>query len=82
MALAQQRFSSRLATLATMSGLANGLGTVWRFPYMAGQYGGSAFLLIYCLFMVLLAATFWVRFIVPLSFAAILGGFIYSKLVP
>ncbi|MEM1410782.1 MAG: sodium-dependent transporter [Pseudomonadota bacterium] len=52
----QQRFSSRLATLVTMAGLAIGLGNVWRFPYMMGQNGGSAFLLIYAVFMMALAA--------------------------
>ncbi len=50
-----QRFSSRLATLLTMAGLAIGLGNVWRFPYMMGQHGGSAFLIIYIFFMLLLA---------------------------
>lgn len=52
----QQRFSSRLATLVTMAGLAIGLGNVWRFPYMMGQNGGSAFLLVYAVFMMALAA--------------------------
>lgn len=50
------RFSSRLATLLTMAGLAIGLGNVWRFPYMMGQHGGSAFLLVYAAFMLTLAA--------------------------
>lgn len=49
------RFSSRLATLLTMAGLAIGLGNVWRFPYMMGEHGGSAFLLVYTVFMALLA---------------------------
>ena len=55
MSLQEQRFSSRLTTLLTMAGLAIGLGNVWRFPYMMGQHGGSAFLLVYVIFMVLLA---------------------------
>ncbi len=48
-------FSSRLTTILTMAGLAIGLGNVWRFPYMMGQNGGGAFLLLYLVFMVLLA---------------------------
>lgn len=55
MAQQEQRFTSRWTTLATMAGLAIGLGNVWRFPYMMGQHGGSAFLFIYLLFMILLA---------------------------
>ncbi len=56
MATQQQRFSSRLTTLISMAGLAIGLGNVWRFPYMMGQHGGSAFLLVYAVFMLALAA--------------------------
>ncbi len=56
MANSQARFSSRFATLLTMAGLAIGLGNVWRFPYMMGQHGGSAFLLVYAVFMLVLAA--------------------------
>ena len=48
-------FSSRLTTILTLIGVAVGLGNVWRFPYMMGKYGGSAFLLIYLLFTFLIA---------------------------
>jgi NSS family neurotransmitter:Na+ symporter len=43
----RETFGSRLGVLATMIGLAVGLGNVWRFPYMVGQFGGAAFILLY-----------------------------------
>ena len=48
-------FSNRLLTIVTMIGVSIGLGNVWRFPYMMGEYGGSAFLFVYLLFTVLFA---------------------------
>lgn len=44
---ARETFASRLGTLATMIGVAVGLGNVWRFPYMVGRYGGAAFVIVY-----------------------------------
>lgn len=49
------RFRSRLTTLLTMAGVAIGLGNVWRFPYMMGQNGGSAFLVLYLAMVALFA---------------------------
>lgn len=49
------QFASRLGMLLSMIGVAVGLGNVWRFPYMMGSYGGSAFLCVYVLFTLLLA---------------------------
>lgn len=47
-------FSSGFVAVLTMIGVAVGLGNVWRFPYMMGEYGGSAFLVVYLLFTLLL----------------------------
>ncbi|GMV05868.1 MAG: sodium-dependent transporter [Gemmatimonadota bacterium] len=44
---ARETFTSRVGVLATMIGVAVGLGNVWRFPYMVGRYGGAAFVLLY-----------------------------------
>lgn len=43
----RETFATRLGVLATMVGVAVGLGNVWRFPYMVGRYGGAAFVLLY-----------------------------------
>ncbi|MBN4062410.1 sodium-dependent transporter [Bacteroidales bacterium AH-315-I05] len=51
----RQTFSSRLTTVITMVGISVGLGNVWRFPYMMGEYGGSAFLFVYLIFTILFA---------------------------
>lgn len=40
-------FGSKLGIVLATAGSAVGLGNVWRFPYMAGQNGGAAFILIY-----------------------------------
>jgi NSS family neurotransmitter:Na+ symporter len=50
----RERFSSRLALVATMIGVAVGLGNVWRFPYMVGRFGGASFVLFYVLTVALL----------------------------
>ena len=50
----RERFSSRLGFILISAGCAIGLGNVWRFPYITGQYGGAAFVLIYLLFLVIL----------------------------
>ena len=51
----REKFTSRFSTILTMVGVAVGLGNVWRFPYMMGEYGGSAFLIVYLIFTLLLA---------------------------
>ena len=53
--LAAERFTSRLSAWLALVGVAVGLGNVWRFPYMMGAHGGSAFLFLYLALIVLFA---------------------------
>ena len=55
MTTSRELFSSPLAAILTMSGAAIGLGNIWRFPYMMGAYGGSAFFFVYLMFVLLFA---------------------------
>ena len=50
----RETFSSRLGFVLISAGCAIGLGNVWRFPYITGQYGGAAFVLLYLLFLLIL----------------------------
>lgn len=45
--LERANFGSKLGVILASAGSAVGLGNVWRFPYMAGQNGGAAFIIIY-----------------------------------
>ena len=51
----REKFGSRLGFILISAGCAVGLGNVWRFPYIVGQYGGAAFVLLYLFFLVVLA---------------------------
>ena len=52
---AHEAWSSRTAFLLAAIGAAVGLGNIWKFPYMAGAHGGSAFVLVYLLSIALIA---------------------------
>ena len=42
--MARNQFASKFGTMAAIAGSAVGLGNIWKFPYVAGQNGGAAFL--------------------------------------
>ena len=50
----RERLGSRLGFILISDGCAIGIGNVWKFPYMAGQGGGGAFVLFYLLFLLIL----------------------------
>lgn len=50
----RERFASRLGFILISAGCSIGLGDVWRFPYITGQYGGGIFVLVYLIFIFLL----------------------------
>ena len=50
----REKFSSRLGFILISAGCAIGLGNVWRFPYIVGEYGGAAFVLVYLAFLLIL----------------------------
>ena len=51
----RERFGSRLGFILVSAGCAIGLGNVWRFPYITGEYGGAAFVVLYLIFLVIFA---------------------------
>ncbi|CAM3725622.1 sodium-dependent transporter [Halomonas sp. FME1] len=61
-----ERWGSKRAFILAITGAAVGLGNIWRFPYVAGENGGAAFLLVYVAFVLLLG--------IPVMMAEILIG--------
>ena len=67
----RENFGSRFAVIMAMAGSAIGLGNIWRFPYMVGEYGGAAFIVVYLVACFVLA--------LPIFFAESIIG---RKLAP
>lgn len=65
----REKLSSRLGFILLSAGCAIGLGNVWRFPYITGEYGGATFVLIYLTFLVLIGVP-----VMTMEFAIGRGG--------
>lgn len=50
----REKLGSRLGFILLSAGCAIGVGNVWKFPWMVGQYGGGLFVLIYLIFLVIM----------------------------
>ena len=50
----REHLASRLGFILLSAGCAIGIGNVWKFPWMAGRYGGGLFVLIYLFFLLIL----------------------------
>lgn len=50
----REKLGSRLGFILLSAGCAIGMGNVWKFPWMTGQYGGAAFVILYIVFLVIL----------------------------
>ena len=50
----RETFGSRMGFILVSAGCAVGIGNVWKFPYMCGQFGGAAFILIYLVFLMIM----------------------------
>lgn len=58
--MARDSFGSRFGALVAMAGSAVGLGNLWRFPYLVGENGGAAFIIVYILLSFLICLPIFV----------------------
>lgn len=56
----RESFGSRFGALVAMAGSAVGLGNLWRFPYLVGENGGAAFIIVYILLSFLICLPIFV----------------------
>ena len=59
------QWSSRLAFILAATGAAVGLGNIWKFPYIMGQNGGGAFVLVYLLCILLIGIPIMMAEVAP-----------------
>ena len=51
----REQWKSRIGFMWAAIGSAVGLGSIWRFPYIVGQSGGAAFVILFCIFLVFIS---------------------------
>lgn len=51
----RETFAGGLSAVFALAGSAIGLGNIWRFPYIVGEYGGAAFIILYIIFSIMFA---------------------------
>jgi len=67
-------FASSFGVLVALAGSAVGLGNLWRFPYLVGENGGAAFILIYLGFVILGKTIFDLFDFISADFLMLIGG--------
>lgn len=50
----RQTWSSTLTYILTVAGATIGFGATWRFPYLVGENGGGAYVLVFCIAMIII----------------------------
>ncbi|MEE3437995.1 MAG: sodium-dependent transporter, partial [Lachnospiraceae bacterium] len=50
----RESFKSRIGFLLVSAGCAIGIGNVWKFPFITGEYGGGVFVLFYLIFLLIM----------------------------
>lgn len=55
MASGKEQFGGKFAYIMALAGSAIGLGNIWRFPFMVGEHGGAAFIIVYILCSLLIS---------------------------
>lgn len=58
--MARDSFGSRFGALVAMAGSAVGLGNLWRFPYLVGENGGAAFIIVYIVLLFIICLPIFV----------------------
>ena len=74
----REHLGSRLGFILLSAGCAIGVGNVWKFPWMAGQYGGGAFVLVYLFFLFMLGQYLITGSVGEWPAAPILGIFCFA----